>query len=69
MAAEARAFAAELAKRTGLKIEFWDERLSTAQAERAMIEADMSRRHRQQRIDKVAAQMILQGYLDSRRAK
>lgn len=45
----------------------WDERFSTAAAERAMIEADVSRQRRKQTIDAVAAQLILQGWLDSRR--
>ena len=43
---------------------FWDERLSTAAAERALLEADMSRRRRAEVIDKVAATLILQGALD-----
>lgn len=45
----------------------WDERFSTAAAERAMIEADVSRKRRKQTIDAVAAQLILQGWLDARR--
>lgn len=49
-------------------LELWDERFSTAAAERAMIEADASRAERKRRIDAVAAQIILQGWLDSRRA-
>lgn len=44
----------------------WDERLSTVQAERALLEGDMSRRRRRETIDKVAAAIILQAYLDSR---
>lgn len=44
----------------------WDERLSTVQAERALLEGDMSRRRRRDMIDKVAAAIILQAYLDSR---
>ncbi len=47
-------------------IELWDERFSTAGAERALLEADVSRRKRKQRIDALAAQFILQGWLDSR---
>jgi putative Holliday junction resolvase len=47
-----------------LKIEFWDERLTTVAANRAMLEADMSRGKRKKIIDKVAATYILQGYLD-----
>lgn len=45
----------------------WDERFSTAAAERTLIEADMSRARRKQKIDAMAAQFILQGWLDARR--
>lgn len=48
-----------------LPTELWDERLSTMAAERALLEADMSRKKRKKVIDKVAAVMILQGYLDN----
>ncbi|MET0785545.1 MAG: Holliday junction resolvase RuvX [Paenisporosarcina sp.] len=44
----------------------WDERLTTAAAERMLIQADVSRKKRKQVIDKMAAVMILQGYLDSK---
>ena len=47
----------------------WDERFSTASAERTMIEADASRAERKRSIDAVAAQFILQGWLDSRRTE
>ena len=46
-------------------IVMWDERLTTAAATRSLIEADMSRRKRKKVVDKVAAVLILQGYLDS----
>ena len=59
-----RAFARNLEKLTPLPITFWDERLSTIAAERAMLEADMSRKRRAERIDNVAASYILQGMLD-----
>ena len=59
-----RAFARNLEKLTPLPITFWDERLSTVAAERAMLEADMSRKRRAERIDNVAASYILQGMLD-----
>jgi len=49
---------------TDLPIWFWDERLSTVAAERALIEADTSRKRRAQVIDHVAAGYILQGALD-----
>lgn len=50
-------------------IELWDERLSTAGAERVLLEADMSRAKRKKVIDKMAAAYILQGYLESRRER
>lgn len=59
-----RAFARNLSGRTDLPIVFWDERLSTVAAERALLEADTSRRRRAEVIDHVAAGYILQGVLD-----
>jgi putative Holliday junction resolvase len=59
-----RAFARNLGKLTTLPILLWDERLTTAAAERSLLEADASRRRRAQVIDKVAATLILQGALD-----
>ncbi|WP_126975895.1 Holliday junction resolvase RuvX [Frigidibacter oleivorans] len=59
-----RAFARNLERLTPLPIAFWDERLSTIAAERAMLEADMSRKRRAEVIDHVAAGVILQGALD-----
>ncbi|MFA5146390.1 MAG: Holliday junction resolvase RuvX [Candidatus Omnitrophota bacterium] len=56
-----------LSRSVGLPITTWDERLTTVQAERAMLEADLSRAKRRRRADKVAAQIILQSYLDSRK--
>ena len=47
-------------------VELWDERLSTVQAERMMIEADLSRARRRQIVDKMAAIVILQSFLDSK---
>lgn len=55
----------ELTKFVELPIITWDERLSTVAAQRVLLEADMSRKKRKQVIDKVAALLILQGYLDS----
>lgn len=63
-AQSARGFARNLAGLTPLPIAFWDERLSTVAAERALIEADTSRRRRAEVIDHVAAGFILQGLLD-----
>ena len=59
-----RAFARNLAKLTELPIALWDERLSTAAVERALIEADVSRNKRKAVIDQHAAAYILQGALD-----
>ena len=59
-----RAFARNLEKLTPLPITFWDERLSTVAAERALLEADASRKRRKEVIDAVAAGYILQGALD-----
>ncbi|KZY48235.1 crossover junction endodeoxyribonuclease RuvA [Roseovarius sp. HI0049] len=59
-----RAFARNLERLTELPIGFWDERLSTVAAERALIEADLTRKRRKEVIDAVAASYILQGALD-----
>jgi putative Holliday junction resolvase len=59
-----RAFARNFAKLTALPIALWDERLSTAAVERALIEADVSRKKRAAVIDQHAAAFILQGALD-----
>ena len=59
-----RAFARNLAGVIPLPMTFWDERLSTVAAERALLEADTSRRRRAEVIDHVAAGFILQGLLD-----
>ena len=62
-----RAFARNLSARTNLAIGYWDERLSTVAAERALLEADTSRKRRAEVIDHVAAGYILQGALDRAR--
>ncbi len=59
-----RAFSRNLSARITVPIFFWDERLSTVAAERALLEADMSRKKRADVIDNVAASYILQGVLD-----
>lgn len=58
-------FAEALKKHVNIPIKFWDERLSTKIAERAMIEGGMTRAHRRECIDKATAQIILQSYLDA----
>jgi putative holliday junction resolvase len=62
-----RAFVRNLAKHIGLPVLLWDERFSTAAAERVLIEANASRRRRAAVIDKVAATVILQNALDRMR--
>lgn len=64
-AAEAARFAQALAEASGKPTVVWDERLTTAQAERAMLEDGVRRQARRERIDKVAAALILQSYLDA----
>jgi putative holliday junction resolvase len=59
-------FAEILKQEFGLPVILWDERLSTMAAERMLIAADVSRKKRKQVIDKMAAVMILQSYLDSK---
>jgi putative Holliday junction resolvase len=56
----------ELKRTVAQPVVTWDERLSTVAAEKALLEADMSRKKRKKVIDQVAAVLILQGYLDSR---
>jgi putative Holliday junction resolvase len=55
-----------LGEALGAQVVTWDERLSTVEAERLLIQADMSRRRRRQVVDQVAATLILQAYLDHR---
>ena len=65
---EAREFGQWLGQLTGLPVAFHDERYSTAQAEELLGEASLSRKQRKQRVDKVAAQLILSAYLESARS-
>ena len=60
-------FAAKLREEFSLPVVLWDERLSTMAAERMLIAADVSRKKRRKVIDKMAAAVILQSYLDSKR--
>jgi len=62
-------FASRLSKALGLPVELWDERLTTVAAEKLLIGADLSRARRRQVVDKMAAALILQGYLDYCRRK
>jgi putative pre-16S rRNA nuclease len=63
----ARRFAAEVERRTAVVVEFWDERFTTAAAERSLIESGVRRRRRREVIDAVAASVLLQSWLDARR--
>ena len=63
-----RKFAEVAGQSLGVPVEFWDERLSTVAAERTLLEADLTRAKRRQVIDQVAAQFILQGWLDAHRS-
>ena len=57
-------FSERIKEATGLKVDMWDERLTTVAAHKAMLEADLSRHKRKKIVDKIAAIYILQGYLD-----
>jgi len=61
------ALARQLQEALGVEVTTWDERLTTAEAERVLISADVSRRRRRQVVDQLAAVLILQSYLDCRR--
>jgi len=66
---QARAFAEWLGKLTSLPVVLFDERYTSVEAENYLLAADMTRKRRKKRIDKVAAQILLAAYLDSIRAK
>lgn len=57
-------FKEKLERRTGLEVILWDERLSTVEADNIMMESGVRRENRKQYVDKIAAMIILQGYLD-----
>ncbi len=61
------AFIADLEKAVSVPVERWDERLTTAAAERSMIEGGARRERRRESIDKIAAALLLQSYLDAKR--
>lgn len=64
-AAEARAYGRWLEKSTGLPVVYFDERFTTTQAEAALWQAGLTHQRRKERRDRVAAQMLLQAYLDA----
>ncbi len=62
-------FKEKLERRTGLPVTMWDERLTTVAADKIMMEAGVRREHRKDYVDKIAATLILQGYLDRKSMK
>lgn len=64
-AEKALEFKEMLERRTGLPVVMWDERLTTVEANRTLMEANVRRENRKQYLDELAAVFILQGYLDS----
>jgi len=64
-AKDAYDFAEKLKEEIGIPVQLWDERLSTLEANRILLQADMSRGKRKRLDDKIAAQLILQSYLAS----
>ena len=64
-AKETYGFAEELKERLKIQVQLWDERLSTIEANRVLLQADMSRKKRKKLDDKIAAQLILQSYLNA----
>lgn len=62
-------FREKLERRTGLPVTMWDERLTTVEADRTMIEAGIRRENRKEYVDMIAAALILQGYLDRKSMK
>jgi len=65
LAETAEKFASKLESHSGVEVVTWDERLTSAEAERVLLQADTSRKKRKQVIDKMAAQIMLQSYLDA----
>jgi putative holliday junction resolvase len=66
-ALDAQAFGARVGQATGRPVAYWDERLTTVAAERYLIEQGKRRGKRRQEIDRMAATLLLQGYLDYQR--
>ncbi|MCI9435871.1 MAG: Holliday junction resolvase RuvX [Lachnospiraceae bacterium] len=62
-----REFCEKLERRTGLPVTLWDERLTTVEAGKILMESGVRREERKEYVDKIAAVLILQNYLDSRR--
>ncbi len=66
---EARRFGAWLGQVTGVEVEFFDERFTTHEAELVLAEAQLTKKKRKQRLDKLAAQIMLSAYLEARRER
>jgi putative holliday junction resolvase len=62
---EARAFGRWLTETTGTAVEFFDERFTSSEAEQHLLAADLTKKQRKQRLDKLAAQIMLAAYLES----
>ena len=62
-------FKEHIERRTGLEVKLWDERLTTIESERILMEAGVRREHRKDYIDKMAAAIILQSYMDANASK
>ncbi|MEN6458571.1 MAG: Holliday junction resolvase RuvX [Thermoguttaceae bacterium] len=67
--AEARQFGQWLADVTGVPVEFFDERFTSVEAEEAMLAADLTRKRRKKRLDMLAAQIMLSGYLEATQSR
>jgi len=65
-AAKVQEFVAVLKENIAIPIQLWDERLTSAQANRFLLQADVKRKDRKEKVDKAAAAILLQSYLDSR---
>lgn len=65
---ESRKYGGWMAKLSGLPVDYWDERFTSAVAEEFLLSAEMTRDQRKKRLDMVAAQIMLQSYLDRRRS-
>lgn len=68
-AARARRMATLLRERTGHPVRLWDERFTTVEAERVLLQGDVSRRDRKDTVDRVAASVLLQGVLEAQRGR
>lgn len=68
-AEDARRLAADAERETGLRVELWDERFTSAEAERALIAGGVRRAKRRTTVDGVAAALMLQGWLDAQRLR